>query len=109
MKRYEIIEAKIGDGIFCELIMGQSPPGETYNKDKIMENSDQPNKTTLTQVELLELRNLQLQKKVIQLENDKISTHEQIWVARASSRLQLDLKQYEINIDTGECTLRKAD
>lgn len=29
-----MIEAKIGDGIFCELIMGQSPPGETYNKDK---------------------------------------------------------------------------
>ena len=34
MKDSEIIEAKIGDSIFCELIMGQSPPGETYNKDK---------------------------------------------------------------------------
>lgn len=34
MKNTEIIEAKIGDGIFCDLIMGQSPPGDTYNKDK---------------------------------------------------------------------------
>ena len=74
-----------------------------------MENDSQPDKVVLTQVELLELRNLQLQKRVVHLESDKINTQEQIWIARASARLQLDLKQYEISVDTGECVLRKAN
>ena len=35
MINVEVTEAKIGDGYYCDLIMGQSPPGETYNKEKI--------------------------------------------------------------------------
>jgi len=74
-----------------------------------MQDGSSPDKVMLSPVELLELKNIQLQKKICNMEMDKVMIQERVFTAKVNERAQIDLKMYAIDIETGECVLRKAD
>jgi len=71
--------------------------------------SDLPDNVMLSQVEVLELKNINLQKKILDMQLGQILAQESNLMNRVNERTKVDMKKYEVNIETGECTLRKPD
>ena len=71
--------------------------------------SDLPDKVMLSQVEVLELKNINLQKKILDMQLGQILAQESNLMTKVNERTQVDMKRYIVNLETGECTLRKPD
>lgn len=63
-----------------------------------------PDKFKLSAQELMELKNIQLQKRLNQAEADKTTLEEVIWAKNVNARTQLDMRNYSVDISNGECT-----
>ena len=68
-----------------------------------------PNQIILTADELVEIRTHDIQKRIYELERDKVLLKEDDWLNRLSERLQLDARRYRVDIKTGVCLLMKPE
>jgi hypothetical protein len=70
---------------------------------------DFPNRVMLTNSELTVIRNSDAQKRICELEKQKLLMQEEIWLNNVSDRLKLDIRRYNIDIQTGICMLIRPE
>ena len=66
---------------------------------------DLPNSVSLTLDELLELQGYDIQKRIHDLEKQRVLLQEDAWLHKVSNRLQIDVRRYHIDVKTGICML----
>jgi len=57
--------------------------------------------------ELLEVKNFDLQKRVLLAEIDKVKLQEELLMRDISTRAKIDMHQYVVDLNTGICTLKQ--
>jgi hypothetical protein len=72
----------------------------TMNTPSVIDNFE------LTANELLEIRNYDLNKKLLQSERDNIALKEELWLVSVSKRVNTDAHLYTIDFGSGVCTIR---
>lgn len=75
--------------------------GKTVRKTKKVQ------KFMLTKEERLELENLQLKKSALQDRLGMIDSQQQVWVEAVTANHKVNLQEFVINPDTGECNRRE--
>ena len=71
-----------------------------------MDNQNLPDTFKLPQINTLEIKNYSLQRRIYQLEIEKIALLEELWISDVSKIVNADLHNYVINPDTGVCTIK---
>jgi len=77
--------------------------------NKLYLDMELPNQIFLTPDELIEIRGHDIQKRIYELEREKIILKEETWLNQVSGRLQLDIRRYHVDFKTGACVLIKPE
>jgi hypothetical protein len=69
----------------------------------------QPDKIVLTNEEIFEVQQTRIGKEICALDKRKLELQEELWLNNVSKRVQVNVRNYNIDINTGICVLIKPE
>ena len=85
----------------------QAKKKKKTSSGKTVRNRRKISKFELSTEERLELENLQLKEGAIRERLDAVNARQQAWGKAVAAKYKVDLREFVINVDTGECKRRE--
>ncbi len=86
---------------------GRQGKKKKTSSGKTVRKSRKISKFELSNEERLELENLQLKEGAIRERLDAVSAKQRAWGKAVAAKYKVDLQEFVINVDTGECKRRE--